>query len=89
MGKQNLYEESVRVPMVLQGSGITAGTCDSLVNQFDLYPSLCDLLGLSMSASVQGKALRRCFKRPNSRTEILCIVFTETAFGRCAMVVTK
>ena len=63
-GKQNLYEESVRVPMVLQGPGITAGTCDSFVYLFDLYPTIGSFLGLPIPASVQGKSFASLFQDP-------------------------
>lgn len=58
MGKQNLYEHSVRVPMVIGGPGIPAGhTRDAFVYLFDLFPTLCELAGLPVPNSVEGKSL--------------------------------
>ena len=37
-GKQNLYEHSMRVPLVFDGPGIQAGSSDALVYLLDLLP---------------------------------------------------
>src|SRR5690606_34723743 len=53
LGKQNLYEHSARVPMILRGPGIPAGeTVDALVYLHDLFPTLTELAGLPTPASV-------------------------------------
>lgn len=58
MGKQNLYEHSVRVPLVIGGPGIPAGQRrDALVYLFDLFPTICELTGLRAPATVEGKSL--------------------------------
>ena len=47
MGKQNLYDCSVRMPFIISGPGITAGRqIDSLMHQHSLFPTICDLAGL-------------------------------------------
>jgi len=39
MGKQNLYDHSVRIPLVMAGPGIPAGQqSDTLCYLFDIYP---------------------------------------------------
>jgi choline-sulfatase len=54
MGKQNLYDCSVRVPFIIVGPGIAAGRrIDALMYQHSLFPTLCDLAGISMPATVQ------------------------------------
>jgi arylsulfatase A-like enzyme len=58
MGKQNLYEHSVRVPLVIGGPGIPAGLKrDAFVYLFDLFPTLCELAGLPVPSTVEGKSL--------------------------------
>ncbi|MFM8830414.1 MAG: sulfatase-like hydrolase/transferase [Spartobacteria bacterium] len=58
MGKQSLYDHSLRVPMVLCGPGIAAGkTSDALVYLLDLFPTLCGLTGTPVPASVEGRSL--------------------------------
>ncbi len=62
MGKQNVYEHAVRVPLVLMGPGIPRGTTnDSLLYLYDVYPTLCEYLGIEVPASVEGKSfLQQC-----------------------------
>jgi arylsulfatase A-like enzyme len=58
MGKQNLYEHSIRVPLIFRGSGIPAGERrDALCYLLDIFPTLCDYLGISVPGSVDGKTL--------------------------------
>jgi choline-sulfatase len=45
-GKSTLYEESVRVPMLLSGAGVDSGRCDTPVSLLDLYPTLLDAAGI-------------------------------------------
>ncbi len=46
LGKQNLYEESIRVPLVFAGPGIPSGQRrDQLALLNDVFPTVLDLLG--------------------------------------------
>ena len=57
LGKQNLYDHSVRAPLVFAGPGIPKGESDALVYLFDIYPTLCDLAHIAIPDSVEGKSL--------------------------------
>lgn len=58
LGKQNIYDHSVRVPLIIGGPGITGGArSGGLCYLHDIYPTMCDLLGLSVSESVEGRSL--------------------------------
>jgi arylsulfatase A-like enzyme len=58
LGKQNLYEHSIRVPLIIGGPELPANRkSDALVYLFDLFPTICDLTGLPIPASVEGKSL--------------------------------
>ncbi len=58
MGKQNMYEHSVRVPLVIGGSGIPEGErSDALCYLLDLFPTLCDLVDLPTPETVEGRSL--------------------------------
>jgi len=58
LGKQNLYEHSVRVPLVFCGPGIPKGERrDALCYLLDVFPSLCELAGFATPESVEGKSL--------------------------------
>ena len=58
--KNNPYEESMRIPMILRWPGkIKAGKDDLLVSVPDIYPTLLDLLGLksAVPSEVEGISL--------------------------------
>ena len=58
MGKQNLYEHSVRVPLIFAGSGIRAGAQrEDLVYLLDIFPTLCGLADIPVPATVEGLSL--------------------------------
>jgi arylsulfatase A-like enzyme len=58
LGKQNIYEHSVRIPLILAGPGVPAGRrCDGLVYLRDVFPTICELSGLPTPDSVQTRSL--------------------------------
>lgn len=58
MGKQNLYDCSVRMPFIVTGPGITPGKrIDALMYQHSLFPTICDLAGIPTPATVQFPSL--------------------------------
>lgn len=58
LGKQNMYEHSMRVPLIIAGPGLPQNKrSDALVYLYDLYPTLCDLTGTKAAATVEGKSL--------------------------------
>lgn len=58
LGKQNLYEHSVKVPVIISGPGIPKEkVSDALVYLYDLYPTLCDASGLPAPEGIDGKNL--------------------------------
>jgi arylsulfatase A-like enzyme len=72
MGKQNLYDHSVRVPLVFAGPGIPEGERrESLVYLLDIFPTLCDLTGIEIPGSVEGKSLMACFGDPDAELNML------------------
>ena len=57
-GKQNLYDHSIRVPLIFAGPGIPAGKrTDSFAYLLDIYPTLCELIGADVPESVEGVSL--------------------------------
>jgi arylsulfatase A-like enzyme len=54
MGKQNLYEHSVRMPFMLAGPGIPAGKrSDALFDMQSLFATTCEMAGIAIPQSVQ------------------------------------
>ncbi|WP_319481331.1 sulfatase-like hydrolase/transferase [uncultured Draconibacterium sp.] len=59
MGKQNLYEHCWRVPFIVNGPGIEAGTrVEGNVYLLDVLPTLCELAGIAQPETVQGKSFK-------------------------------
>jgi arylsulfatase A-like enzyme len=63
MGKQNLYEHSIKVPLIISGPGIPADrTNDAFIYLFDLFPTLCSLSGLPNIEGLDGKDITPVIK---------------------------
>lgn len=58
LGKQNLYDHSMKAPLVFAGPGIPHGKGDALVYLFDIYPTVCDLVGAKVPEGIDGKSFR-------------------------------
>jgi len=57
-GKQNMYEHTVGAPLIFRGPGIPKGQRrDAQCYLRDLYPTVCDLAGIEIPATVQGRSL--------------------------------
>jgi arylsulfatase A-like enzyme len=58
MGKQNLYEHTMGVPLIFSGPDIPKGkSSDAFVYLFDVYPTLCEMVGARIPDSLEGKSL--------------------------------
>ncbi len=58
MGKQSLYEHSIHVPLLMCGPGIPQDVRRAApVYLSDIYPTVCELAGLDVPASVEGASL--------------------------------
>jgi arylsulfatase A-like enzyme len=65
IGKQNLYEHSMRVPLIMAGPGIAANrTTDAMCYLFDVMPTLGALCGVTGPATSEGLDLRRTLRDP-------------------------
>ncbi len=64
LGKQNLYDHSMRVPLIFSGPGIPANRkSDAYCYLTDIFPTLCQMTGLSAPFTVTGSALNKAFTR--------------------------
>ncbi|NUQ00569.1 MAG: sulfatase-like hydrolase/transferase [Armatimonadetes bacterium] len=75
LGKQNLYEHSTRVPLILAGPGVPAGRQqDQLVHGFDLHPTILELAGVPLPATVEARSLRQLWEgRASGRKYVGCL----------------
>lgn len=59
LGKQSVFEHSMRVPLMISGPGIPRGrSVNAFTYLLDLYPTLCDTLGIGPPAGLEGESLR-------------------------------
>lgn len=67
LGKQNVYEHSVRVPLIIAGPGIPQGQkSDALCYLLDIFPTLFDRIGLTPPPSVEGQSLLPALAGPKA-----------------------
>ncbi|CAG7647990.1 Ulvan-active sulfatase [Paenibacillus solanacearum] len=58
MGKQNLYDPSVRIPLIFRGPGVAKGVkVEALTSQMDIFPTLCALSDIAVPGTVDGKSM--------------------------------
>ena len=68
MGKQNMYEHSMHVPLVMSGPGVPQGEKrDALCYLIDIFPTLCDLTSTKIPDSVEGKSLLPAMQDGNEK----------------------
>jgi arylsulfatase A-like enzyme len=59
LGKQNVFEHSMRTPLIIAGPGLPKGKSTAAFTYlFDLFPTLCELAGVPAPAGVFGESLR-------------------------------
>ncbi|HXG09979.1 MAG TPA: sulfatase-like hydrolase/transferase [Gemmataceae bacterium] len=59
LGKQSLYEHSMKCPLIVAGPGIPAGrSSQAFTYLFDLFPTICDLAGITPPEKPAGESLR-------------------------------
>jgi len=74
IGKQNLYEVSIRVPLVIGGPGVAVGQkTDAMCYLYDVFPTLGALCGVSPPKASQGVDFSATLRDPSkpARTELL------------------
>lgn len=80
LGKQNCYEHSIRSPLIICAPGLPKNwRCTALVTLHDLFPTLCELSGLSIPATVTGKSLAPLLRHEKEQMhEFVTGMFTDT-----------
>ena len=57
MGKEDIYEHGVRVPLIMAGPGIAKSAVNNAyVYLYDIFPTLCNMVGIDIPESVEGKS---------------------------------
>jgi arylsulfatase A-like enzyme len=66
IGKQNLYEHSVRVPLLVSGPGIPKGkTTDAMCYLYDVFPTLGAACGVQAPAESEGRDFSSVLREPS------------------------
>ena len=66
IGKQNLYEHSMRVPLIVAGPGVVADRkADAMCYLFDVMPTLGKLCGVAAPKDSQGREFSEVLKDPS------------------------
>lgn len=83
LGKQNLYDHSVRIPLIISAPGMEKGTQRNVYCYLsDVYPTLCDLIGIRPSSSVTGKSLLPVMKKEeNTHRDHLFLAYNSIQRG--------
>src|SRR5690606_646761 len=56
LGKQNVYEHSMRCPLIIAGPGVPAGgSTEAFTYLLDLMPTICALAGVPVPEGVEGR----------------------------------
>lgn len=63
LGKQNVYEHSMRAPLIVAGPGVPEGRfTEALTYLHDLYPTICDVAGVQPPAGLDGESVKRIWE---------------------------
>jgi arylsulfatase A-like enzyme len=81
-GKQTMYEEGIRLPMIVRYPKLKrAGETNSdLVSLTDIFPTVCDAAGIEIPKSVEGDSLLPLYRgdRSHARKEIFAAFHSPT-----------
>lgn len=67
MHKQSLYEHSIKIPLIMASPNLPQDQVrHQLCYLHDIYPTLCEMVGLSVPPSVQGKSLIPVIAEPGN-----------------------
>ena len=68
LGKQTVFEHSMRVPLILAGPGIPRGkSTTAFTYLLDLFPTLCDVLAIEPPPGLEGESLRSLWEGKKER----------------------
>ena len=73
LGKQNLYEHSIKIPLIIKGPGVPSGkVTDAYAYLLDLFPTLGEMAGVEAPSDIDGLSLMPIIKgdQPSIRNEI-------------------
>ena len=84
LGKEDIYEHGVRVPLIIAGPGIAENVRNNaFVYLYAVYPTICDKAGIEIPGSVDGKSFAHLLEgeRGDVFREELYLIFDEFIRG--------
>ena len=76
-GKSVVYEEAVKVPMILWGPDASPGVCDTPVDLLDLYPTILQGVGIDPAPHMDERPGRSLFELAGQPVEPQRAIFSE------------
>ena len=68
LGKQSVFEHSMRVPLIVSGPGIPKGKSTRAFSYLlDVFPTLCDAVGIPRPSDLEGENLRPLWEGKKER----------------------
>ena len=68
LGKQSVYEHSMRCPLIFAGPGIPQGkSAQAFSYLLDVFPTLCDVVGIQRPTDLEGESLRPLWEGKQDR----------------------
>lgn len=67
LGKQSVFEHSMRTPLIIAGPGIKPGASSAFTYLLDLFPTLCETLQVPIPAGMEGHSLRPIWEGKSAR----------------------
>ncbi|WPP50055.1 sulfatase family protein [Catalinimonas niigatensis] len=75
--KQQAYEESIRIPMLIRAPQLAVGEYKALINSYDIMPTLLGLSGIEIPETVEGQDYSSFLKGeaslPDTATVLSCV----------------
>ena len=84
LGKEDIYEHGIRVPLIMAGPGIKENVRnDAYVYLYDIFPTLCEKVGITIPESVDGKSFVQLLdgEHGESFRDELYLIFDEFVRG--------
>ncbi len=84
LGKEDIYEHGIRVPLIMAGPGIAENVRNSAyVYLYDILPTLCEKLGMEIPSSADGRSFAKLLdgKGGESFREELYLIFDKFVRG--------
>jgi arylsulfatase A-like enzyme len=68
LGKQSVFEHSMRTPLIIAGPGIPRGkSTRAFTYLLDIFPTLCDVTGIAPPSDLEGESLRPLWEGKKAR----------------------